>query len=293
MSPPSPSPTLLESWPVRHVVCGDATLSYRRGGSGPPLLLLHGWPLSSLTWAPVVPHIASRYTCIAVDLAGAGESRWSPLTAFDFEAHAKRVAHLLATLELPAVHILAQDSGATIARLLAAAAPQRVRSLTLVNTEAPGHRPPWVPLYRWFAALPLSSAVFRWLIRSKRFLLSGMGYGGAFHDRSLILGDFHRRMVAPVVADSHRMEGLNRYLRGFDWQLVDRLDEVHARIRAPAQLVWGEEDPTFPIELAERMAARWKGCELVRVPRACGFVQEERPEAIAQALQRFTFASAA
>jgi pimeloyl-ACP methyl ester carboxylesterase len=47
-----------------------ADIAYREIGSGPPLVLLHGWPLSGLTYRQLIPYLAGRFTCYAVDLPG-------------------------------------------------------------------------------------------------------------------------------------------------------------------------------------------------------------------------------
>jgi haloalkane dehalogenase len=66
--------------PAQHQDTGTARLVYRRFGSGPPLLLVHGFPLSGFTWRKVLPALAERYTCYVPDLPGMGESGWTDAT---------------------------------------------------------------------------------------------------------------------------------------------------------------------------------------------------------------------
>ena len=59
---------------LRTVTLPQARIAYRESGSGDPLLFVHGWPVSSLTWRKVIPALEPSYRCIAADLMGAGET---------------------------------------------------------------------------------------------------------------------------------------------------------------------------------------------------------------------------
>ena len=67
---------------------GTAQLAYRREGSGPALLLIHGWPLTGATWRKVLPRLAERFTCIVPDSPGLGDTRWSDAHDFGFASQA-------------------------------------------------------------------------------------------------------------------------------------------------------------------------------------------------------------
>ncbi len=265
--------------PVELVDAGDATLACRRFGSGPALLLVHGFPLHGFTWRHVLPALAERFTCIVVDLPGLGDTVWSTATDFGFHAHARRLRRVLDRLDVASCHVLAQDTGATVARCLALQAPSRVRSLVLVDTEMPGHRPPWIREFQWALRLPGAGMVFRALLRSDRYLRSGMGFGGCFVDTGLLDGDFHDAFIAPLVASSRRIDGLSRYLLGIGWDVVDAMAQRHAELPMPVLLVWGEDDRTFPLPLARAMAHQFPAGEGIAViPHARLLPHEERPD---------------
>jgi haloalkane dehalogenase len=265
---------------------------WKREGSGSPLLLVHGWPLHSSTWDGVLPHLTRTHTCFAPDLPGLGETEWSDGADLSFAAQARRLAKLVDALGLDRYSMIAQDTGATIARLVAAQHGERVRALVLLNTEIPGHRPPWIPLFQKTAALPGSTLGFSLSMRSRAFLRSPMGFGGCFHDRARIDDAFVSRYVEPLLRERRRMEGALRYLRGIDWSIVDGLPDVHRRITARVRLVWGTEDPTFPLERARPMVAHFRNADLVEVPRARLLLHEERPEAVAAATSEVLAAAA-
>src|SRR2546425_8601878 len=123
---------------VLKVDLGEARVAYRDTGSGEPLLLVHGYPLSGQTWRKVVPLLTASYRCIAVDLLGAGETVVTPDADLSIAAQARMLGGLLDALQLSTVTLVAHDSGAVIARLLAASEPHRVHRLIVSDTEVPG-----------------------------------------------------------------------------------------------------------------------------------------------------------
>ena len=268
---------------------GSAQIAWRSAGRGEPLLLVHGWPFSSWSFRHVLPRLAEHFTCFLPDTPGLGESVWRDDADFLFAAQAERLRAFAAANGLARYSVLAFDTGATIARQLALIDAPRVRRLVLLNTEIPGHRPPWIPLFQRSVGLPGSRASMRLLLRSRRLRRSGLGFGGCFFDRSRIDdADFLAGTVAPLLASDRRLEGAQRYLAGIDWSLVDGLARRHAEIEAPVLFVWGEDDPTFPIERARSMTAQLRDCRgLVAIPRARLLAHEERPDAVADAALPF------
>jgi pimeloyl-ACP methyl ester carboxylesterase len=273
---------------LRHVDVSHARLAYRVAGSGPPLVLVHGYPVHGETWRKVVPGLAARFTCYAPDLPGLGATEWTDATDFSFPGQAATLRRWIDDVGLDGYDLVAHDTGGTIARCLADGDAARVRRLVLINTEMPGHRPPWIPLYRHLAALPGAALNFGALLRQRWFRRSSMGLGGCFTDRDLLDGDFHARFIAPLLASRRRMEGSLRYLRGIGWDVVDGMRAVHARLLMPTALVWGAEDPTFPAALGRAMAGQFPGgAAFVSIPRAALLPHEEQPEAVLRALIDF------
>ena len=80
---------MFEGFALHHVDTAEATIRARIGGSGPPLLLLHGNPQTHLMWHAVAPALAERFTVVAADLRGYGESS-KPRTTPDHEPYSKR-----------------------------------------------------------------------------------------------------------------------------------------------------------------------------------------------------------
>ena len=288
---PSRSPfdaDLLAASPLQFHDVGSAEIAYRRCGSGPPVLFLHGWPLSGLTYRKLIPRLAARFTCFVLDLPGGGETRWRSDNDFSFQGQAQNLRRFVDGLGLSGFHVVAHDTGATIARALALIAGDRIGKLVLIGTEIPAHRPPWIPLFQRLASLPGANASFRLLMSSDTFLRSPLGFGNCFVDRQLIAGEFTRLFVRPLVESPARLDGQLRYLRGIDWALVDRLAVDHQRITNPVLLIWGEDDTIFPAQRARAMVAQFSDCRGFEiVPNAKLLVHEEQPQAVAEHVVRF------
>lgn len=278
---------------VEHHEVDDATLAVRRFGSGPAVVLIHGFPTHGYTWRFLLPRLAEHFTCYTIDLAGLGDSRWTARTDFRFTAQARRVNALLARLGIGRCSIVAHDTGATVARVVALADPARVASLALINTEMPGHRPPWIPLYCMTARLPGAALSFKPLLGSSWYLRSGMGFGAFYSDRRLFddptrLGPY----VDPLLQSGERLRGMLGYLAGIEWNVVDGLAQGHANLQGPTLLLWGEDDVTFPVTLAQRMVEQFAGRgRLVPIRRASLMPHEEKPDDVMEALLPFLLES--
>lgn len=273
---------------IERVTVGSTRIAFRRHGRGPVLLFIHGWPFNSTGWEPLATILGEHFTCLMPDSPGLGESEWSPETDFSMPGHARTMRAFCDALGVERYAVVAHDTGATIARLMAVDEPERVTALVLLNTEMPNHRPPFVPLFQSTSGLPGSSATFRWLLARPLFRRSPMGFGGCFHDARHLGDAFVARYVTPLLASPARIEGVQRYLRGVDWALVDRLGEINASVRCPVRLVWGADDPTFPIEHARRMAPQFPASAgIAEIPHARFLVHEERPAEVARETHAF------
>jgi haloalkane dehalogenase len=272
--------------PAEPVHVDGTIVPVRRFGTGPPLLLVHGFPLSGFTWRFLLPELARHRTCIAVDLPGLGDSHWTPATDFSFPGQGATLQRVADALGLDSYRVLAHDTGGTFARFLALG-DTRVERLALINTEIPGHRPPWIPTYQRLMALPGSAAVLAALNRAPAFVRSGAGFGGCFVDRAHLGGEFHTEFVAPITRSVTRRAGIRAYLRGAQWGPVDAFRELHARLRIPVRLVWGVEDPTFAVGRAREMLRQLPDADLVEIARTRLLPHEERPDAVLDAIGGF------
>lgn len=119
---------------LRTVEVNGLTLSYRDLGSGPPVLLLHGWPTSSYLWREIMPAIARENRVVALDLPGFGASEKPLDSRYDFGFFGRVLDGFLEATQLEEVAIGAHDLGGPVGLHWALHRPERVRRIALLNT---------------------------------------------------------------------------------------------------------------------------------------------------------------
>jgi haloacetate dehalogenase len=148
MEPPSSSPPLttpslaFPGFEARDVPTSRGAVHGVVGGSGPPLLLLHGYPQSHLMWRAAAPLLAERHTVVACDLAGYGSSFRPPPTP-DHSAHSKRAMALdqveaMQVLGFDRFAVVGHDRGARVAYRMALDHPGRVQQLAVLDIVPTG-----------------------------------------------------------------------------------------------------------------------------------------------------------
>jgi pimeloyl-ACP methyl ester carboxylesterase len=269
--------------PDRFLDVGTGEVAYRRVGSGPDVLFVHGWPVNSATYRTLLPHLVDHVTCHLIDLPGAGSSRFTADTPLTIENHIHSVRRSLDLLDLNDVAVVGHDSGGMIARH-AVAGDTRLRALGLIDTEQSTGLS-WK--FKSFLAgrrIPGFGAGLGWVAGKPRLRRNKLVLGDAFLDRSLLDGEFDEFFLQPLhTSRVHRVAAI-KLLRSFDYQLVRDLGALHRKIDVPVQLVWGEHDRFFPVDWAREMVADFRNAELAVIEGAGLFSHEERPAEVAQAL---------
>jgi pimeloyl-ACP methyl ester carboxylesterase len=282
------------SAPHQHIDVGHSQLAYYRFGQGPDLVFVHGWPLSAATFRRLTPLLAEHFTCHLFDLPGTGNTKWDRRTPVGLREHADTLGRAIETLSIERYALLGHDSGAAIMRLLAADAPEHCWGLVMGNTEIPGHRPLLVELYGLLAKIPGGAAAFALALKSRAVRRSALGYGGCFADMDMLDGDFHDLFVEPLLSDKRALAGQMRLVHGLDFGIIDKLEQTHAHISAPALLLWGVDDPFFPLDKARGMLAQFPGgAELIEIEPGKLFAHEEFPALFAEHARRFLLSVAA
>jgi pimeloyl-ACP methyl ester carboxylesterase len=116
-------------------------LHYVIGGQGDPVVLLHGWPQTWYEWRHIMPALAKNYTVIAPDPRGLGDSS-KPITGYDSKTVAEDIHQLVAQLGFKDIFLVGHDWGAQTAYSYAAAHPNNVSKLVLMDFSFPGFLPP-------------------------------------------------------------------------------------------------------------------------------------------------------
>lgn len=261
------------------------------GGSGPPLLLLHGHPQTLAIWHRVAPALAERFTVVAVDLRGYGDSS-KPSGTADHANYSKRVMaqdqmSVMRHLGFDSFDVLAHDRGARVAHRLAVDHPQAVSRLVLLDIA------PTLSMYQqtsetfaraywhWFFLIQPSPLPER-LIEADpaAYIVDVMGRrsAGLTPFDPLALAEYQRCMALEGTA--HGLCEDYRAAAGLDME-HERADIEEGRmIEAPLLVLWGEQGVIQrcfePLEEWRRLAHRVDGEAL-----PCGhYIPEEAPDAL-------------
>jgi haloacetate dehalogenase len=268
------------------------------GGSGPPLLLLHGHPQTHAIWHRVAPRLAQQFTVVACDLRGYGDSS-KPAGDPDHANYSKRTMALdalavMRALGFESFRVLAHDRGARVAHRLAADHPQAVLKMALLDIA------PTLAMYEqtsdtfaraywhWFFLIqpaPLPERLIEADPAAYAVDVMGRRSGGlkVFDPRAL--AEYQRCLALPGTA--HGICEDYRAAAGIDLE-HDRADrDAGARLTMPLMVLWGEQGVVHrcfdPLKEWKEVANDVQGGTL-----PCGhYIAEEAPEALLERVLPF------
>lgn len=278
-----------ESASFKLIEIQDAAIGLREFGNGDDIFFIHGFPTHGYTWRKLLPNISQKYKCNVVDLPGLGNSKWTKKTDFNTKSEADYMMGLIESMGIKRCTLVAHDSGATIARVIAIKNPGLIGKLILINTEIPNHRPPWVPFYQKVALLPFVPNLIRAALGLNWFIKSPMGFKEAYSNKDLLdnpqnLGPY----LKTLTQSNYNAIGAFKYLKGIDWTVVDEFQQTHKLIKADTLLIWGEDDKTFPVDYAEKMMGQFNGpCAMRRIRKASLLPHEEKSEEVCDLILEF------
>jgi pimeloyl-ACP methyl ester carboxylesterase len=262
-------------------------VTYRRGGSGPALLLLHGVTDSSATWEGVAPFLAGHFTLIAPDLLGHGESA-TPRGDYSLGAHASGARDVLTALGIDHATIVGHSLGGGVAMQFAYQFPERCERLVLVSSGGLGRE---VHLLLRAAALPGADWVLP-ALTSAGLLGVGRRAGGLLRRLRLApSGDL--AVLANGFASLDNGGSRQAFLHTVraviepGGQRVSAHDRLDLAGLLPSLIVWGEKDSIIPVDHGEAAHAAMPGSRF-EVFAGCGHMPHDaEPERFAELLIEF------
>jgi pimeloyl-ACP methyl ester carboxylesterase len=260
---------------------------YRMTGSGPPVVLIHGMVNSSRHWEAVARRLAERYTVIAPDLIGHGDSA-APRGDYSLGAHAAAIRDLLAALGIDRATIVGHSLGGGVAMQFFWQFPSRTERLALVSSGGLGHEVS--PLLR-SVALPGAAAAL-WVVAHPR-VVAGFGLAGErLKARGVGTGVYLQavaRALRPLSQPGARQAFLQTLRSVIDvrGQRVSARDRLYLLRDMPTLVVWGERDNTIPLEHGRWTHHAVPGSRFETLPRAAHFPHLEDPDGLATVLDEF------
>ncbi|MET9070474.1 alpha/beta fold hydrolase [Streptosporangium sandarakinum] len=257
------------------------TLHYVRGGSGPALVLLHGWPQTWQMWEKVMPTLAREHTVIAFDLPGLGESS-IPTGGYDKAATARRIHEAVVKLGLKQVGIIGHDLGALIAYPYARDYPGEVSRIAAIETPLAGFGLEDLYGISWHFRFNMSPAPIPETIMDNDDVRTYLGMMFGFTHQP---GAINAEPYFQAYSDPARRTAGYEYYRAFAADAENNKAGAGRRLTAPVLAVGGQY--SFGEGVGGSFGQVADDVRTVVAPDAAHFVPEENPEFLAKCANLF------
>ena len=273
-------------WEHRYAQVNGIRMHYVIAGEGPPMLMLHGWPQTWYCWRKLIPVFAKKYTVVAPDLRGFGDSE-KPDWGYERTTIAKDVVELMRSLGFDKAIVVGQDWGGAISYVIALEYAKFVERLVILDTSFflarrnLGFNPEvWYTEFFKIPELPERLLRGHEAEFIRHFLLH---WSHTKHYTEADLAEYTRAYSQPGA-----LEGMLRHYR-------DRIGEYErfwkkyegATIDQPALVIWGEKDKPIPPWTSAGIHQYVTNMKFVLVPNAGHFIQEEASERVAEEMGRW------
>ena len=280
-----------ETWQHRDIITNDIRIHYVTQGTGPLIVLLHGFPEFWYSWRHQIPFLASLgYTVVAPDLRGYNDSD-KPTKGYNVSTLVRDIVGLIKGLGYEKAIIVGHDWGGVLAWAFAMRYPQMTEKL--IGLNAP---PPWTyaremrtwkqlrkSWYVFFFQLPWLPEYL--LGRNHAAMIARMLRGSAVQKSAFpeeALQRYREAMSKPRALAS----SLNYYRALFRHPRANR-GLFSARVSAPTLLIWGTQDIALDIAMTYGLEQWVPNIQIKRIPDSGHWVQQEKPDLVNQYLQEF------
>jgi pimeloyl-ACP methyl ester carboxylesterase len=269
----------------RTAEAGGAKLHYLTAGHGTPLILLHGYAETSRMWRPIIPLLAARFTVIAPDLPGIGDSDM-PASGLDMKSAAIRIHGLAKSLGVEKAEVVGHDIGLMVAYAYAAQFPAEVTKLVLMDAFLPGVAG-WEPIYNhpgiWHFRFngPTPEALVKG--RERTYFEYFWNDLAADKDRSLPEAD--REAYIAAYSRPGRMHAGWAYFVSFQQAATDFAQLSQTKLTMPVLTIGG--DKSLGEALGEQAKLVATDVTVVVLKNSGHWVLEEHPKETTEALQKF------
>lgn len=264
----------------------DVRLHYRLGGSGSPVILLHGFAETGHMWDPVLPVLAPRHTVVVPDLRGAGASD-KPERGYDKKTMAEDIYALARSLGISDnMTIVGHDIGLMVAYAYAAQHPAETARVVLMDAFLPGignWKDMWLLRDLWhfhfYGETPLALVAGRERIYLEHF------WNDFAADPRHSVPEADRQRYAADYAQPGAMRAGFEYFRAFEQDAADFAQLAQTRLRMPVRVIAGEKSGgTFLIDQVRLVADDVDGTV---IPGSGHWLMEEAPDKVIPVLQAY------
>lgn len=236
-----------DEWSHGRIQLQDVSIHFRYSASGkPPLLLIHGFPEHSPTWLHIGPILAEKYTIIAPDNRGMGESSLAASSNYTAAAGAQDHLALLNFLNISRAHVFAHDKGVGLAASLAFERPDRVANLVLAEYPLPGYGYPTSvvstnPYMNWqlaFFAVPDAAQYF--IQGREKEMLAWYFWHGSYSGNSVVSNDLLETYTRSISKLGFLRAGLSYFGAAFEDEKYFTAQVNRSKLRMPVLAMGGE-----------------------------------------------------
>jgi len=260
-------------------------LHYLAAGRGPAVILLHGYTQTGRMWRPLIPLLADKFTVIAPDLPGIGDSDVPP-DGLDMKSAAIRIHALAQSLSVEKVRIVGHDIGLMVAYAYAALYPHEVEKLTVMDAFLPGVAG-WEPVYNspdlWHFRFhgPVPEA----LVEGREATYFSFFWNDLAADARRSLPRADRQAYVAAYARPGRMRAAWSYFAGFTQTAADFAALSKSRLPMPVLSIAGEKASAAALNAQMKLVAN--DVTVVALKDTGHWVMEERPQETMAALLAF------
>jgi len=268
---------------------GTVKIHYALAGSGPALVLLHGWPQSWRAWRHVIPPLSSKYTVIAPDLRGLG------LSSLADDGYAKRKvgedvwALVTQVLKHQQFYLAGHDWGGPTAFSIALDHPESVRKLAILDVAIPGDGAPNISQggQRWHHPFHQTADLPEELTQGREDIYLGWFYRNYGHAPDVLEATEIAEHVA-LYARPGRMSAGFGYYRALSQDIADNRTRLAAgKLAIPVLALGGDSGWGRRMEVVESVSRVAHSVTGGVVERCGHWMPEEQPEAVAKQLSDF------
>jgi pimeloyl-ACP methyl ester carboxylesterase len=264
---------------------GGVKLHYLTAGSGPPLILLHGYTQTSLMWKPVIPEFAKKFTVIAPDLPGIGDSD-IPANGLDMKNAAIRMHALAKSLGVQKARVVGHDIGLMVAYAYAAQFPMEVEKLVLMDAFLPGvagwedvYNNPGIWHFRFNGPTPEA------LVRGRERIYFDYFWNDFAADKTHSIPEADRAAFAAAYARPGHMRAGWAYFVSFQQAAKDFAQLSQTKLAFPVLVIGGEKANGDVLGRQAKLVA--SNVTVVVLKDTGHWVLEERPKETMDALVKF------
>src|ERR1700722_20367415 len=260
-------------------------LHYLAAGHGPAVILLHGYTQTSRMWRPLMPLLAEKFTVIAPDLPGIGDSE-IPKDGLDMKTAAMRIHGLVKSLGIEKARVVGHDIGLMVAYAYAAQFPRETEKLVVMDAFLPGvagwedvYNNPGIWHFRFNGATPEA------LVRGRERIYFEHFWNNFAADKTQSIPEADRVSYAADYARPGRMHAGWENFVSFPQAAKDFAEVSKSKLTMPVLAIGGEK--ANGTVLGEQMKLVAADATMV-VLKGCGhWVMEEKPKETAEALITF------